>query len=228
MHADWLEFKEYIDKNEMDLPGYVVDGWYEYFLLLLETNKTMNLTRIVEHKDAILKHFLDSYSLHTFLESRNIVDDLETFLDFGTGGGIPGIPLKILWGDPHLFLVDARNKKLKFLEEVCYELSIPGVTCVHENWDKNSSKIWSKKHNIKMDLVVSRAVGNSVKLVETLAPITDKYILLPRGPELLPNEFNMCRKTAAKKSFSKAINKNFKISYAEQEIERNLFFFEKR
>ncbi|MCJ8344080.1 16S rRNA (guanine(527)-N(7))-methyltransferase RsmG [bacterium] len=228
MHADWLEFKKYIEKNEMDLPGYVVDGWYEYFSLLLETNKTMNLTRIVEHKDALLKHFLDTYSLHTFLESRNIVDELDSFLDFGTGGGIPGIPLKILWGDPHLYLVDARNKKLKFLEDVCYEMSISGVTYVHENWDKYNSKIWSKKHGIKPELVVSRAVGNSVKLVETLAPITQKYILLPRGPELLPNEFSMCRKAANKKSFSKAINKNFKISYEGQEIERNLFFFEKR
>ena len=69
----------------------------EYYRLLVETNKVMNLTAITEKKDVYLLHFLDSLSLIPAAKEAEInMKDTCSIIDVGTGAGFPGVPLKIM------------------------------------------------------------------------------------------------------------------------------------
>ena len=97
-----------------------------YGELLLETNKVMNLTAITEPKDVATLHFLDSAALLTLADLKG-----KTVVDVGTGAGFPGMPMKILEPSIQLTLLDSLGKRITFLQEVCDNLGLTDVQCVH-------------------------------------------------------------------------------------------------
>lgn len=152
----------------IDLTDLQMDQFYRYFELLVETNKFMNLTAITEEKDVVSKHFSDSLSLvKAFSNFKNIQNNFKAIIDVGTGAGFPGIPLKIAFPDLQLTLLDSLNKRVKFLQNVCDELNLLNVICVHgraEDFGRNSD------YREKYDLCVSRAVANLASLSEYCMP----------------------------------------------------------
>lgn len=95
-----------------------------YLALMQKWNQAYNLTAIREPHDMVIKHLLDSLSIAPWVKGPRV-------LDIGTGGGLPGIPLAILFPDIEFTLLDSNGKKTRFLQQVKAELSMSNVTVVH-------------------------------------------------------------------------------------------------
>ncbi len=80
-----------------------------YFELLVEWNEKINLTAIVAKDDVYLKHFYDSLTPSFYFPFTN-----QSVLDIGAGAGFPSLPLKILYPDLHVSIIDSLNKRIGF------------------------------------------------------------------------------------------------------------------
>ena len=132
-----------------------------YGELLLETNKVMNLTAITEPKDVATLHFLDSAALLPLADLKG-----KTVVDVGTGAGFPGMPMKILEPSIQLTLLDSLGKRITFLQEVCDNLGLTDVQCVHARAEE-----FAAEHRQSFDFAVSRAVANLSVLGELCLPL---------------------------------------------------------
>ena len=112
------ELEKYLNAISIKLEEKQIKQFYDYMNLLIEWNKKINLTAIIEPKEIILKHFVDSLTISKYINEKS------TLIDVGTGAGFPGIPLKILRNDIKITLVDSLNKRIKFLDEVIKKLNL--------------------------------------------------------------------------------------------------------
>jgi 16S rRNA (guanine527-N7)-methyltransferase len=135
------------------------------------------LTSITEPEDFILKHIVDSL----IMLSKDYVKEGIKVLDLGTGGGFPGIPLKILYPEIQITLVDSVGKKLKFIDDAARNLGIK-VELVHERAEILGK---NKKYREKYDIVISRAVANMQTLSELCLPLVkvDGLMIASKGPK---------------------------------------------
>ncbi|MCR5374326.1 MAG: 16S rRNA (guanine(527)-N(7))-methyltransferase RsmG [Lachnospiraceae bacterium] len=139
------------------------DKFFTYCMMLLEKNKVMNLTAITDIDEVILKHFVDSVMLHKALDPKEIT----TMIDVGTGAGFPGIPLKIVYENLNVILLDSLQKRLEFLDDVIDELRLTGIETVHARAeDAGQAEVLRER----FDLCVSRAVANLSTLSELCLP----------------------------------------------------------
>ena len=129
---------------------------------LLEKNQVMNLTAITDPADVVTLHFLDSAAL---LPSKVFAG--KKVIDVGTGGGFPGLVLKILEPSIQLTLLDTLGKRMDWLEEVSGELGLTGVTFVKGRAEEFSHK---KDFRDSYDLAVSRALASMPMLAELCLP----------------------------------------------------------
>ena len=111
------EFIEKLKELNIILTQVQLNQLEKYYELLIEWNKRINLTRIVEKKDVYLKHFYDSITL---IKAIDLTKGQE-LCDIGTGAGFPGIVLKIVFPHLNITLVDALNKRIEFLKLVIKE-----------------------------------------------------------------------------------------------------------
>ncbi len=154
---------EYGKKINIKFTKEQLTKFYEYMNLLLQWNEKINLTAIIEPKEIILKHFIDSLTINRYLKENSKLADV------GTGAGFPGIPLKIVRPDLKITLVDSLNKRINFLNEVITRLNLKEISTVHsriEDFGKN------KEYREKFDFVTARAVANLSVLSEYLLPIS--------------------------------------------------------
>ena len=163
---DFVEFKDELiiqaKKIDVILDEEQIQKFYKYMELLLEWNEKINLTAIVEPRDVILKHFVDSLTICKELQKN------KTLADIGTGAGFPGIPVKILRPDLDITLIDSLNKRVNFLTMVIEALKLEKIIALHgriEDFGKN------KKYREKFDYVTSRAVANLSTLSEYMIPL---------------------------------------------------------
>ena len=132
-----------------------------YGELLLKKNKVMNLTAITEPQDVAALHFLDSAALLALADFRG-----KSVVDVGTGAGFPGMPMKILEPSIHMTLLDSLGKRITFLQEVCEDLGLTDVQCVHARAEE-----FAAEHRQGFDFAVSRAVANLSVLCELCLPL---------------------------------------------------------
>ena len=135
----------------------------DYYELLVEWNSFMNLTTITEFDDVIKKHFVDSISLIKAID----LSDNKSLIDIGTGAGFPGIPLKIIFPNLKITLLDSLNKRVKFLNEVISKLGLTDITALHGRAEDFAKPDLLRE---KFDLCVSRAVANLSTLCEYCLP----------------------------------------------------------
>ena len=134
-----------------------------YLDLLLERNTVMNLTAITDPEEAVIKHFVDSLSI----VKVNGFDNVTSIIDVGTGAGFPGIPLKIVFPEIKITLLDSLNKRIRFLNAVIDELELENIETIHGRAEDFSKK---EDYREQYDLCVSRAVANLATLSEYCLP----------------------------------------------------------
>lgn len=146
----------------IELDEAALDRFDKYAELLVETNKTLNLTAITEPDEIVYKHFIDSLSLLTCVEPQKGA----RVIDVGTGAGFPGVVLLIARPDLKITLLDGTNKRLVFIENVLNEIGL-NADIVHMRAELAGK---DGKFREKYDLVTARAVANLNTLSEYCMP----------------------------------------------------------
>ena len=141
-----------------------------YAALLAEWNEKINLTAITDYKEVAVKHFADSCAPAA---EKSLADKLKTarLADIGTGAGFPGVPLKILFPEMELTLMDSLAKRIRFLEMLCGELGLEGVRCVHGRAEDLAKQ---PEYREQFDAVTARAVAQMNVLAEYTLPFVRK------------------------------------------------------
>lgn len=157
------QFLKGLEELQIKLDDTQMNQFIQYYEMLVEKNKVMNLTAITEFDEVIEKHFLDSLSLIKVYDLTKEV----SVLDMGTGAGFPGIPLKIAFPQLQVTLADSLNKRILFLQEVIDTLGLEKVEAIHARAEELGR---NKEYREQYDLVVSRAVANLASLGEYCIP----------------------------------------------------------
>jgi 16S rRNA (guanine527-N7)-methyltransferase len=146
----------------VDLTAEQLDRFARFAARLIDWNGRFNLTAIVELRDIVIKHFLDSLSVLTVLPPT-----AKRVIDVGAGAGLPGLALKIARPDLALTLLDATRKKCDFLEAVVTELNLSAVLV----WNARAEgAAHDPAHRASYDVAVARAVAEMPTLLEYLLP----------------------------------------------------------
>ena len=142
-----------------------LEGFRRYYRWLVLWNSRMNLTTVTEWEAVQTRHFLDSLSLVKAVPAAMLQSS--RFVDVGTGAGLPGIPLKIVFGGARGVLVDATAKKVDLLNDLVNELGLDGIEAIHSRAETLGHKDGLREG---FDLVFARALAPMPVLVELTLP----------------------------------------------------------
>ena len=156
------------------------EQFVRYLTHLITWNKTINLTAIIDSKEIITKHFVDSL---TALVSTNLRQD-SIVLDVGSGGGFPGIPLKIIRSDIQLTLVEPVQKKCSFLNSVIGLLQLHGVSTFAGTIEQYAKQALTQS----IDAVVVRALRYDDIQKHIPALLTEKGKVILYRTSLIENK----------------------------------------
>lgn len=131
-----------------------------YLANLLKWNKAYNLTAIRDPGEMVVKHLLDSLSIHAHLQGKLL-------LDVGTGPGLPGLPLSIVDPERQWTLIDSNGKKTRFLLQMKTELKLANVSVI-------KGRIESLNAARRFDAITSRAFASLTQFVGVCSPLLQK------------------------------------------------------
>ncbi|MBP6869599.1 16S rRNA (guanine(527)-N(7))-methyltransferase RsmG [Candidatus Babeliales bacterium] len=134
-----------------------------YLSFLVAENKKFNITAITDFTGIVNDHFTDSLALGEHFDLKNC----NSLIDVGTGGGLPGIPLKIVYPHLKIVLIEVNQKKATFLEEVAVLLGLQDVEVCDQDW-----RSFIRGYDKAPDLVVSRASLSVEELLRMFKPST--------------------------------------------------------
>ena len=134
----------------------------QYLELLIKWNKAYNLTAIRDPEEMFIKHIVDSLSIAPFIKGESI-------LDVGTGPGLPGIPMAIMFPSKHFSLLDSNGKKTRFLVQTKMSLELSNIEVFNVRVEKLAS-------NKLFDQIMSRAFTALDNMVQLC-----KHLLTPNG-----------------------------------------------
>lgn len=211
--------REKLAKLNIDILDEQIEQFDKYYNMLIEKNKVMNLTAITELEDVIDKHFVDSVIIGSVMD----VNKTYRLIDVGTGAGFPGIPLKIMYPNLSVVLLDSLNKRVKFLNEVIDELKLNDIEAVHFRAEEGARQA---DYREGFDLCVSRAVANLSTLSEYCIPFIKKggyFISYKSGS--IEEELENSKK--AIKILGGKLEKCEKLQLPDTDIDRTFIFIKK-
>lgn len=162
--AEWIEFSRWAEQLGAPLTARQLAQFAQYQALLLDWNERMSLTAVRQPAEIRMRHFLDS------LSCARVTGDLNgrSLIDVGTGAGFPGLPLRILFPQLKLTLVESVAKKGQFLQAVLDALGLDNVIVLTERAELLGQQ---PQHRQQYDWAVARAVAELRVLVEYLLPL---------------------------------------------------------
>lgn len=160
--------------NEINLTNDQQEKYYQYFELIAEYNKVMNLTGIDDYEGVYLKHFYDCLTVRQQIKLINP----KSIADVGSGAGFPGIVLAIYFPNIKFTLIEPLTKRINFLKVVVDKLKLTNVELLNERVEDIEEKY---------DIVTSRAVARMNILLELCAPIchVGGTIITLKGPKVV-------------------------------------------
>lgn len=166
------EFFKVMQEQGVTISDRQKEQFEAYAQMLVEWNQKMNLTAITDEDEIYEKHFLDS-----ILPSFDIKIE-GTFCDVGAGAGFPSIPLKIMYPQLQVTIVETLGKRITFLKALCEQLQLDDVSCVHAR-----AEDYAKEHRESFDFVSARAVANLPMLSELCIPLVkmNGYFIAMKG-----------------------------------------------
>lgn len=159
---DWIRYADELFQVKLSAEQQAQFAVYE--ALLMEWNAKINLTAVRDEEGVRIKHFLDSLSCVPVLGDMNG----RSLIDIGTGAGFPGIPLRIVYPELRLTLVDSVGKKADFCQLVTDTLGLKGVTVLKDRSEELGA---GKSYREKYDAATARAVAVMPVLCEYLLPL---------------------------------------------------------
>ncbi len=178
-----------------------------HFDTMIETNRTMNLTRITDPVGAAVKHYADSLAPLSWVEKRRRIAIL-TVLDIGTGAGFPAVPLAVLRPGWSITAIDATRKKIDFLRRTAAAIGLKNLHCEHahsKHWKPSAisfqpSAMSRRRPTPGFDLVVFRALTSLAKSLEQTAGYAarDGWLVAYKTASVDPAEQQAADRAAAK------------------------------
>jgi len=197
-------FKDTLKKETynmgIELNNIQLNKFEMYKNLLIEWNEKINLTAITDEYGIIMKHFIDSLEIVKYIsENQNIID-------IGTGAGFPGIVIAIYFEEKvKITLVDALEKRVKFLQDLIQELELKNVEIIHGRAEELGIK---EEYREKYDISTARAVASLNTLLEFNTPF-----LKVGGKALLLKSNNLDEEIKLSKNALKILNCNLQNKY---------------
>ncbi|MDG1752134.1 MAG: 16S rRNA (guanine(527)-N(7))-methyltransferase RsmG [Thalassotalea sp.] len=181
------ELESLISKSNISIDEKQLAQLIQYVELLVKWNKAYNLTSVRDPNEMLVKHIMDSLSVGEVLKGNN-------FIDVGTGPGLPGIPLAILFPERKFVLLDSLGKRITFLRQVVFQLKLANVTPLLSRVEKYQSEV-------PFDGVLSRAFASLEDMVTWCKHLIDQegrfYALKGQYPKdelnQLPNDVSLIK-----------------------------------
>jgi 16S rRNA (guanine527-N7)-methyltransferase len=151
-----------LDELQLDLEASVRQALLDYIGLLHKWNKAYNLTAIRNPEEMVTRHLLDSLAVVPYIRGEYIID-------VGTGGGLPGIPLSLVFPERRFVLLDSNSKKTRFLVQAKASLGLDNVTVVH-------SRVEEYQPEQRFDAVITRAFASVADILTG-----SRHLLTPQG-----------------------------------------------
>lgn len=213
------KLEELLTSKNIKISPEQIESFNKYRNLIIEWNKKFNITAITEEEEMNLKHFYDCI----LLNELEIVKNAKSLIDVGTGGGFPGIPLKILNSKPSYVLMDALSKRIKFLEFVKEDLKLENLELLHARAEELARK---KSYRDSFDLSVSRAVASLNILTELCLPFVKVggYFISMKGSQA-SEELDQAKEAIEK--LGGKLYKKIDYSLSENDHERSLIIIKK-
>ena len=190
-----------IDQTDLSITSQQIDLLIHYVEMLNKWNKAYNLTAVRDPSEMLIKHIMDSLVVSPYLVGN-------TFIDVGTGPGLPGIPLAIINPDKQFDLVDSLGKRIRFLKQVQFELKLTNIQPIQSRIEEYNEK--------KFDGVISRAFASLQDMLTWCKHLPNQqgsfYALKGSDLDVIPEGFTL--------------KQNIKLTIPELNAERRLMIIE--
>ncbi|MWP62144.1 16S rRNA (guanine(527)-N(7))-methyltransferase RsmG [Gilliamella sp. Pas-s25] len=190
-----------IDQADLSISESQIDQLIHYVEMLSKWNKTYNLTAVRDPNEMLVKHIMDSLVVSPYLTGK-------TFIDVGTGPGLPGVPLAIINPTKQFDLVDSLGKRIRFLKQVQFELKLTNINPVQSRIEEYNDK--------KFDGVISRAFASLQDMLNWCKHLPNKhgsfYALKGSDIDPIPDGFTL--------------KQNIKLTIPELDAERCLIIIQ--
>lgn len=209
-------FLEETKKNNIVIDENKIELFYKYMIGIIEWNDKVNVTAITDDKMFIVKHFVDSLLINQYLQGK------EKIIDIGTGGGFPGVPLKIINENKEFTLIDSVNKKLNVIRDLVLKLNLSNIEIIHTRAEDLAN---NNNYREKYDIAVTRAVSNLSTILEYMLPFLKigGIAICMKGPNY-QKELNNANKAI---SFLGGSLDKIEVFNINKEVERNIIIIKK-
>lgn len=166
-----LKLQEGAKQLGLDLSLQQIKQIEEYLSLLQKWNRVFNLTAITKPQEMLTHHVLDSLAIGKFLKAHH-------YLDVGTGAGLPGVMLAILYPDKQFTLLDSNSKKTSFIKQTAHQLGLNNIEVIH-------SRIEDYQPEILFDGVMSRAFSSLEDFINLCTRLCkdNGFLFAMKGPK---------------------------------------------
>jgi 16S rRNA (guanine527-N7)-methyltransferase len=154
------QLRDLIEQTDLKVSDQQVDKLIGFVLLMDKWNKAYNLSSVREPEQMLIKHIMDALVVAPFVNGSLIAD-------VGTGPGLPGVPLAIMFPEKTFTLIDSLGKRIRFIKQACYELQINNVTAIQ-------SRVEDIQAEPFFDVVLSRAFASLSDMLKWCEHLVDK------------------------------------------------------